>query len=108
VGWHRRALSYLQRYARRREENSKNGPTIVRTNREPHSERLHVRLTPTEIEALDLLVLRWDATRSQIVRSLIVGATLGELDRLDAIDAAEPSFDALVDVPSIDDVLAAP
>jgi hypothetical protein len=78
----------------------------VRTDRESHSERLHVRLTPTEIEALDLLVLRWGATRSQIVRSLIVGATLGELDRLDALDAIEPSFDALVDVPSIDDVLA--
>jgi hypothetical protein len=45
--------------------------------------------------------------RSQIVRSLIVGATLGELERLDALDAA-PSFDALVDVPSIDDVLAGP
>jgi len=40
------------------------------------------------------------------VRSLIVGATLGELDRLDAIDAPEASFEALVDVPSIDDVLA--
>jgi hypothetical protein len=78
----------------------------VRTNAEPHSERIYLRATPTERDALDLLVLRWGATRSQIVRSLIVGATLGELDRLDALDAAEPSFDALVDVPSIDDVLA--
>jgi hypothetical protein len=70
---------------------------------------LHVRLTATERESLDLLVLRWGATRSQIVRSLIVAATLGELDRLDAIDAIdtiEPSFDALVDVPSIENVLA--
>jgi hypothetical protein len=78
----------------------------VHTNREPHSKRLDVRLTPTERESLDLLVQRWDATSSQIVRSLIIGATLGELDRLDAIEAAEPSFDALVEVPSIDDVLA--
>ena len=60
------------------------------------------------IEALDLLVLIWGATRSQIVRSLIVGATLGELDRLDAIDAAELSFEALVDVPSLVGVLADP
>jgi hypothetical protein len=42
------------------------------------------------------------------MRSLIVGAALGELDRLDAIDAIEPSFDALVEVPNVavDDVLA--
>ena len=96
----------MQRYSRRRDENAENEPYDVRTNAEPHSERLHVHLTRTEIEALDLLVLRWGATRSQILRSLIVGATLGELDRLDALDAIEPSFDALVDVPSIDDVLA--
>ena len=80
----------------------------MRTNHEPHSERLHVRLTATERESLDLLVLRWGATRLQIVRSLIVGATLGELDRFDALDAIEPSFDRLVDVPSIDDLLAVP
>jgi hypothetical protein len=78
----------------------------VRTNREPHSERLHVRLTATERDSLGLLVLRWGATRSQIIRSLVIGAALAECDRLDALDAAEPSFDALVDVPSIDDVLA--
>jgi hypothetical protein len=36
----------------------------VRTNREPHSERLHVRLTPTEVVALDYLAERWDASRS--------------------------------------------
>jgi len=71
----------------------------VRTNAEPHSERIYLRATPTERDALDLLVLRWGATRSQIVRSLIVGATLGELDKLDALDAIEPSFDALVDAP---------
>ena len=75
--------------------------------RKPRTPSVHVRLTATERESLDLLVHRWGATRSQIVRSLIVGATLGELDRLDALDA-EPSFDALVDVPSIDDVLADP
>ena len=73
----------------------------MRTNREPHSERLHVRLTATERESLDLLVLRWGATRSQIVRSLIVGATLGELDRLDALDAVDVGFD-LIDAPSAD------
>jgi hypothetical protein len=31
---------------------------------------------------------------------------LCERDRLDALDAIEPSFDALVDIPSIDDALA--
>jgi hypothetical protein len=41
-----------------------------------------------------------------IVRSLVIGAALAECDRLDALDAAEPSFDALVEVPSIDNVLA--
>jgi hypothetical protein len=80
----------------------------VRTNSEAHSRRLHIRVTPTELDALDLLVQRWGATRSQIVRSLIVGATLSELDQLEALDAIEPSFDALVDVPSIDDGPAAP
>lgn len=58
-----------------------------------------MRLTATECESLDLLVLRWDATRSQIIRSLIVGATLGELDRLDALDAIEPSIDDVLAVP---------
>jgi hypothetical protein len=81
----------------------------VRTNAEPHPERLHVCLTVTERDALDLLVQRWGATRSQIVRSMIIGATLSELDQLEALDAIEPSFDdVLADVPSIDDVLAAP
>jgi hypothetical protein len=64
----------------------------VRTNFEPHSERLHVRLTATESAALDSLVERWDSTRSQRVRSMIVGATLSELDQLEALDAIEPSF----------------
>jgi hypothetical protein len=67
---------------------------------------LHVRLTATERDALDLLVQRFDATRSQIVRSMIIGATLSELDQLDALDDVEPSFnDVLVDLPTIDDVL---
>jgi hypothetical protein len=60
-----------------------------------------VRLTPTEIEALDLLVLKWGATRSQIVRGMIVGAAMAQLDRLDEALDAEPSVDALVDVPSV-------
>jgi hypothetical protein len=80
---------------------------MVRTNRELHSERLHVRLIPTEVVALDFLADKWDASRSQIVRSMIVGAALSHLDRLDeALDAADLSFDALVDVPTIDDALA--
>jgi hypothetical protein len=71
------------------------------------SERIYLRATPSEIAALDFLVLKWGATRSEIIRSMIVGAAMAQLDRLDdAID--EPTFDALVDVPSIDDVLAAP
>jgi hypothetical protein len=38
---------------------------------------------------------------------MIVGAALSHLDRLDeALDAADLSFDALVDVPTIDDALA--
>jgi hypothetical protein len=73
------------------------------------TERLHVRLDPAEREALDFLALRWDATRSDVVRSMIVGAALAQLDRLDeALDAAEPSFDdVLPELPSIDDVFVA-
>jgi hypothetical protein len=37
---------------------------------------------------------------------MIVGAALAQLERLD--DAIKPSFDPLVDVPSISDVLAGP
>jgi hypothetical protein len=59
-----------------------------------------------EIAALDFLASSWGSTRSQIVRSMIVGATLSELVQLEALDAIEPSFDALVDMTSIDDVLA--
>jgi hypothetical protein len=80
----------------------------VRTIPEKHTQRLHVRLTASEVAALDFLAFRWDTTRSGVVRGMIVGAALAQLDRLDALDAIEPSFDALVDVPSIDDVLAAP
>ena len=42
------------------------------------------------------------STRSKILRSLVVGAALAGADRLDWLDAIEPSFDALVDVPSVD------
>jgi hypothetical protein len=81
----------------------------VRTNSEPHSERLHVRLTATERDALDLLVQRWQSNRSVVVRSAIAGMALAELGRLDALDdAIESSFEPLVDIPSIDDVLAGP
>ena len=62
--------------------------------------RLHIRLDPAERDALDFLALKWNATRSDVVRSMIVGAA-GQLDRLDAVDAG---FD-LIDAP-IDDVFA--
>jgi hypothetical protein len=68
--------------------------------------RLHIRLDPAERDALDFLALKWDATRSDVVRSMVIGAALAECDRLDALDAAEPSIDELPDLPSIDDVLA--
>jgi hypothetical protein len=70
----------------------------VRTNSEPHSERLHVRLTRVERDSLDLLVQRFGGTRSQIIRSVVIGATLSELDQLEALDALEPSFDPLADL----------
>lgn len=57
------------------------------------TERLHVRLDPAERDALDFLASRWASNRSEIVRSMIVGAALAECDRLDALDAVEPSFD---------------
>jgi hypothetical protein len=107
VAWTHCAASLDEHSCNVAKRNRENATYDVRTNREPHSERLHVRLTATEVEALDYLALRWDSNRSTVVRSLIVGATLSELDQLDAIDAAEPSFDAtLVDLPSIDDALA--
>ena len=74
------------------------------TNAERRTERIDLRANATEIAALDYLAFKWGATRSAVIRSMIVGAALAQLDRLD--DAIEPSFDALVDVPSIDDVLA--
>ena len=74
----------------------------VRTTAERHSERVRLRLTATERDSLDLLVERWGGNRSQIVRSLIVGATLAELDRLDALDAVEPSFDDVLPFPGLE------
>jgi hypothetical protein len=89
------------------QKNANFRPYDVRTKREPHSERIYLRATPPEIAALDHLVAEWNASRSQIIRSMIVGAALAQLDRLDeALVAIEPSFDALVDLPSIDDALA--
>jgi hypothetical protein len=81
-------------------------PYDVRTR----TERLHVRLDPAEREALDFLASNWNATRSDVVRSMIVGAALAQLDRLDeALDAAQPSFDdVLPELPSFDDVFVAP
>jgi hypothetical protein len=41
--------------------------------------------------------------------SMIVGAALSQLDRLhEALDAAEPSFDVLPDLPNMDDTVAGP
>ena len=93
-----------QRQTRRREKSS-NLVQIVCTNAERRTERIDLRANATEIAALDYLAFKWGATRSAVIRSMIVGAALAQLDRLDAL-AREPSFDALVDVPSIDDVLA--
>jgi hypothetical protein len=82
-------------------------PYDVSTPAKRRDIRLNVRLAAAGSEALDFLALRWETTRSDIVRSMIVGAALAQLDRLDdELDAAEPSFDALADAPSIDDVLA--
>jgi hypothetical protein len=59
-----------------------------------------------EIAALDYLAVKWSTSHSDVIRSLVVGAALGELDRLDALDTADEGFD-LIDAP-VDDVLAAP
>lgn len=81
----------------------------VRTIPKKHTHRLHVRLTASEIAALDYLAAECDTTRSGVVRGMIVGAALAQLDRLDeALDASEPNFDALIDVPSIEDVFTVP
>ena len=100
MAWHRPALSRAALYASPRKKRQKRAYDV-----HTRTARLHIRLDPAERDALDFLALKWNATRSDVVRSLIVGATLAECDRL---DAAEPSFDPLVDVPSINDVLAVP
>jgi hypothetical protein len=66
------------------------------------AERLHVRLDPAERDALDCLAFRWASNRSEIVRSMIVGAALAECDRLDALDAVEPSFDDVLPFPGLE------
>jgi hypothetical protein len=71
-------------------KNSKKSTYDVRTR----TERLHIRTSRDEIAALDYLAEKWDASRSDVVRSVIVGAALARLDRLDdARDAVEPNFD---------------
>jgi hypothetical protein len=80
----------------------------VCTNAERRTERIDLRANASEIAALDYLAGEWNATRSAVIRSMIIGAALAQLDRTDALDAIEPSFDALVEVPSIDDVIAGP
>ena len=52
------------------------------------------------------MAIEWDATRSAVIRSMIVGAAIAQLDGTDALDSIEPSFDALIDVPSDVDVVA--
>ena len=64
--------------------------------------RLHIRLHPAESDALDFLASRWASNRSEIVRSMIVGAALAECDRLDALDAVEPSFDDVLAFPGLE------
>jgi hypothetical protein len=116
VAWHRRAGRLRERLARQREKNSNFRPYDVRTSVEPHSERIYLRATPTEIAALDLLCERWGGNRSQVIRSLVFDAALAERD---ALDAPQPSYadalagvssfdDVLPELPNIDDVLAAP
>jgi predicted transcriptional regulator len=65
--------------------------------------RLAIRISRDEIAALDYLAEKWDASRSQVVRSMIVGAALAQLDRLDdAWDAVEPSFDDVLPFPGLE------
>jgi hypothetical protein len=67
------------------------------------TERPHIRIGRDEIAALDYLAEKWDASRSQVVRSMIVGAALAQLDRLDdAWDAVEPSFDDVLPFPGLE------
>ena len=61
--------------------------------------RLHIRLDPAERDALDFLASRWASNRSEIVRSMIVGAALAECDRLDALDT---SFDDVLAFPGLE------
>ena len=64
--------------------------------------RLHIRLDPAERDALDFLASRWASNRSEIVRSMIVGAALAECDRLDALDAVDPGFDDALACPGLE------
>ena len=66
------------------------------------TERLHAGLDPAERDALDLLASRLASNRSEIVRPMIGGAALAECDRLDALDAAEPSFDDVLPFPGLE------
>jgi hypothetical protein len=91
----------VQRYSAAR-ETTRTPAYDVRTNAEPHSQRLHVRLTASEVAALDFLASRWASNRSEIVRSMILGPALAECDRLDALDAVEPSFDDVLAFPGLE------
>lgn len=66
------------------------------------TERLHVGLDPAERDALDFLASRWASNRSEIARSMTVGAALAECDRLDALDAVEPSIDDVLPFPGLE------
>lgn len=75
----------------------------VCTNAERRTERIDLRANAAEIAALDYLASEWDTTRSDVIRSMIVGAALAQLDRLDeAIDAIEPSFDDVLPFPGLE------
>jgi hypothetical protein len=99
-GWHSIAAPFsLASTACAAAKKTRKSTYDVRTR----TERLHVRLDPAEREALDFLADRWDATCSDVVRSMIVGAALAQLDRLDeALDAAEPSFDDVLPLPCLE------
>jgi hypothetical protein len=43
-----------------------------------------------------------NATRSDVVRSMVVGAALADCDRLDALDAVEPTFDDVLPLPGLE------
>ena len=77
VGWQRRrlALYTVRRDAAKKLQKRRAQCAYNAERPERHSERIYLRATPTEIDALDLLVLRWGASRSKILK--VVGHRRG-------------------------------